>query len=80
VLAEEPGSCVIAGAVCRPWDADLKFVALAAERFAEFWEPDQVKIAWTLDAEPLGPAWTQLATETRAVATDKPARKEFRRY
>ncbi len=41
---------------------------------------DQVKIAWTLEAEALGPALTRFATETRVVATDAQARTKFRRY
>ena len=39
-----------------------------------------MKIAWTLEAEALGPALTRFAQETRAVATDEQARIRFRRY
>jgi hypothetical protein len=39
-----------------------------------------VKIAWTLEAEPLGDELTRFATETRAAATDAEARAKFRRY
>jgi hypothetical protein len=39
-----------------------------------------VKIAWTLEAEPLEPALTRFSHETRAVATDGEARTKFRQY
>jgi hypothetical protein len=80
VLAEESGRLVAAGAVCQPWHADVVFTPLSADRFATYSEPDFVKIAWTLEAEPLGPARTCLATETRASGTDPAARQKFRGY
>jgi hypothetical protein len=70
----------VAGAVCQPWQPNVTFQAIAPERFADFADPDQVKIAWTLEAEPLAPALTRFATETRVVATDPGARAKFRRY
>jgi hypothetical protein len=80
LLAEQSGRLIVCGAACQPWLADVKFTPIAPERFAAFAEPDQVKIAWTLEAEPLGPALTRFAQETRVVATDAPARIKFRRY
>jgi hypothetical protein len=79
-LVERPGEVFIAGAVCQPWLADVVFRAMPAERFPSFAEPDLVKIAWTIEAHASGPALTQLASETRAVATDAQARKRFLRY
>lgn len=79
-LAEEPGSFYIAGATCQPWHAQVVFTPVAAEDFADFTEPNQVKIAWTIEAEPLSPDLTRFATETRAVATDAESRARFRRY
>jgi len=79
-LADQPGQFFVAGAVCRPWEANVVFSAIAAEAFTTYDEPDQVKIAWTLEAENLGPALTRFATETRVVATDDQARAKFRRY
>jgi hypothetical protein len=79
-LAEEPGRCFVAGAACQPWKGDVVFSPIAPEQFADFSEPEQVKIAWTLEAEAQGPALTRFATETRAVATDAQARKKFLRY
>lgn len=80
VLAETPGEVVICGAACQPWLADVKFCAVPAAEFAAYAEPDRVKIAWTLEAAPIGPARTRFAQETRAVATDEDARRKFRRY
>ncbi len=79
-LAEQPGRFLVAGAVCQPWLPDVVFSPVAPERFAEYREPDRVKIAWTLETEPLGPSLTAFATETRAVATDSRSRARFRRY
>jgi hypothetical protein len=79
-LADEPGHFFVAGAACQPWQADVVFSPIASEQFATYAEPDRVKIAWTLEAESLGPALTRFATETRVVATDDPARTKFRRY
>jgi hypothetical protein len=79
-LAEEPGHYFVAGAACQPWQANPGFSAIAPERFLTYAEPDQVKIAWTLEAEALGAALTRFATETRVVATDEQARTKFRWY
>jgi hypothetical protein len=56
------------------------FTSVPAEEFESYCAPDQVKIAWTLETVPLGPALTRFATETRVVATDEQARRKFRRY
>jgi hypothetical protein len=80
VLDEQPGRFVICGATCRPWMADVRFSAVAPAEFEAYAEPGEVKIAWTLEADALGPAATRFAQETRAVATDEYARTRFRRY
>lgn len=80
LLEEQSGRLIACGATCQPWLADVRFVAVAPDAFAGYAQPDQVKIAWTLDAEPLGPALTRLSQETRAVATDGSAKVRFRRY
>lgn len=79
-LVEEPGRLLIAGARCQPWLANVVFTPIAPDEFAAYAEPDQVKIAWTLEAQPLETALTRFATETRAVVTDDGARAKFRRY
>lgn len=80
VLSEQPDRFVACGATCQPWLPDVKFIAIAPCEFAAYAQPDQVKIAWSLEAEPLAPAITRFAQETRAVATDDGARVKFRRY
>jgi hypothetical protein len=79
-LAEEPERYFIGGAACRPWEGDVHFCAIEPARFANFSEPDQVRIAWTLEALPLGPEVTRFGTETRVAATDEASRVKFRGY
>lgn len=80
LLADEAGRWIACGARCQPWLADVRFTAIPPDDFAAYAEPDQVKIAWTIEAQPLGPARSLLVQETRAVATDAQARARFRRY
>ena len=80
VLAERPGREIVIGAVTKPWEADVRFIALPPERFAGFAEGGFVKIVWTLRADPIGPDRSIFRTETRAIATDHLARSNFRRY
>jgi len=80
LLDEQPGRSVICGARCQPWLADVEFPALGAQEFASYSEPDEVKIAWTLEAEEIPRGVTRFAQETRAVGTDADARKKFLRY
>ena len=55
------------------------FRDLLPRDFALFGEPDYVKIAWTLRADPLANGHCVFRTETRAIATDMAAREQFRR-
>ena len=80
VLAETAGREIVLGSVTQPWIAAPVFRSIAADRFKDFCEPGFVKIAWTLRADPLGPAHAIFHTETRACTTDAIARKRFRRY
>lgn len=80
VLAEVPGREAVVGAVTKPWEANVTFRALPPDQFAASDEPDYVKIAWTIRADPMNPAESIFRTETRAVATDPFARSRFRRY
>ena len=79
-LADLPGRAYVAGATCEPWQGDVHFEAVPPERFAAAAPPRRVKIAWTLEAEPLGPDTCRFATETRALATDAEARTRFAGY
>ncbi|MGB2816623.1 MAG: hypothetical protein WBA53_15770 [Burkholderiaceae bacterium] len=80
VLQEQPGRFVVCGAKCQPWLGDVKFTAVPPQDFAAYAEPDQVKIAWTLEAREIAPEVTRFAQETRAVATDAASRRKFMRY
>ena len=80
VLAEVPGREVVLGAVTKPWEADVRFRALAPGEFAAFNEPGYVKIAWTIRADAVSDTESVFRTETRAIATDAFARSRFRRY
>jgi hypothetical protein len=70
LLAEEPGRYVVMGAACQPWVADVVFTPIAPAEFSAAAPPDQVKIVWTLEAEPMDQATSRLGSETRVVATD----------
>jgi hypothetical protein len=80
LLARTPGREIVMGAVAQPWIGNVVFRAVPPERFAGFSEPDLVKIVWTLEAEPLGPARARFRTRTRALATDESARRKFLAY
>ena len=79
-LVEQPSRLVAFGATCQPWLARVTFSPLAPAEFGAYAEPGQLKIAWTLETDELGPALTRFAQETRAVATDETARKRFLHY
>lgn len=80
VLAEEKGRWFVAGAVCQPWLADVVMTPIPSGRFAAYSEPGQVKIIWTLEADPLDDVRCRFSTETRAVGTDADAKARFRSY
>lgn len=80
VLEHQAGHYVVCGARCEPWLADVVFSAIDADAFASYAEPDQVKIAWTIEAEEGADCVTRSAQETRAIATEAQARSKFRRY
>ena len=80
VLAEVQGREVVMGAVTQPWKANVVFRSLPPQQFAAFAEPDYVKIAWTLRADPAGPHDSIFRTETRVATTDGAARAKFRWY
>ena len=80
VLADVPDRQIVIGAVTKPWEANVVFRGIPADRFAAFSEPGYVKIAWTLRADPVGGGASIFRTETRALATDATARAKFRWY
>jgi hypothetical protein len=80
VLVNQPGREIVVGAVTQPWLADVVFRGVPPDEFRTFSEPDYVKIAWTLRADPVGPGESIFRTETRVVTTDPRARSKFRWY
>ncbi len=80
ILADVPEREIVVGGVTKPWEANPTFRALPPDEFQAFREPDCVKIAWTLRADPLGDAESIFRTETRVMTTDPAARSKFRRY
>jgi hypothetical protein len=80
VLAEEPGRAIVVGAVTQPWHANVTFRGLSPDAFVAFNEPGFAKIAWTLEAIPLGASTSRFRTETRVSTTDARSRRLFRRY
>jgi hypothetical protein len=80
VLADQPDRAVVVGAVTQPWHADVRFRGLAPDEFVAFEEPGYAKIAWTLEAIPLGLSTSRFRTETRVSTTDARSHRLFRRY
>ncbi len=80
VLEETPGREIAFGAVCKPWEGDVKFRAVPAAELAAFAEPGYAKIAWSVTVTRLGGMRTLIRTETRVVTTDAESRRRFRRY
>jgi hypothetical protein len=80
VLAELPGREIVMGAVTQPWKANVEFRSLPPDEFAAFHRPGFVKIVWTLRAERVDSTHSIARTETRAIATDAEARRQFRSY
>ena len=80
VLSERPGREIVVGAVTKPWESDVTFRALPPDDFAAYHTPGEVKIVWTLRADPVDGGRSIFRTDTRAVATDPIARDRFRRY
>lgn len=80
VLVEEPPHVFVAGASCQPWLPDVEFSPRSSADFRSYSEPNQVKIAWSLEVEPRGPGRCTLGTETRAVGTDAQGRRGLLRY
>lgn len=46
----------------------------------QYYSPNEVKIAWTLEAQPIEPSETCSIHETRVVATDVEAKSRFMKY
>jgi hypothetical protein len=71
--------CVVMGAITRPWEANVIFHPLPPAEFKAFADPGWVKIAWEIRVD-ARKSDTYVKTDTRALATDPPTRRRFRRY
>ena len=80
VLVDVPDREIVLGAVTKPWEPNPRFRAIGPGQFADFNEPEYVKIIWSLRADSLSADASMFRTETRAAATDDFARLRFRRY
>jgi hypothetical protein len=81
VLADIQDRLFVAGAVTKPWEAEVQFQAMPPEAFEPFDEPGYVKIVWTLEADELPSGHESIArTRIRVKTTDPSARRRFRRY
>jgi hypothetical protein len=80
VLAYHPGEELVMGAATQPWVGDVKFRPIPPDVFPNFSEPGFVKIAWTIEVEPVTAEWTRFRTQTRVHATDSWSRTRFRIY
>lgn len=67
-------------AVTQPWNAEVVFHGLPAQRFARFDSVGHVKIAWSIGVDSLGPNLSRVWSDTRVATTDISARRRFRRY
>jgi len=81
VLEETPPRELAVGAIGKVWHLDIPFVHLAdSDAFAAFHAPDQVKVAWAIQIEPLGEHDARLTVELRVDATDDEAWGKFLSY
>jgi hypothetical protein len=79
ILADEPREVVV-GAIGKVWKLEIPFVHVTPEAYSAFDEPDYVKVAWAIGAEPLGEGDSRVTFELRVDATDDRAWRKFRRY
>jgi hypothetical protein len=81
LLLEEPGHEFAVGAIGKVWHPVIEFRHVAgAAAFMEFSEPDEVKVAWSIRALPLGDHGCRVEVEVRVDATDDQAWRKFERY
>jgi hypothetical protein len=79
-LLHDGPETVVAVAVTRPWDVDVRFRGLPESAFLAFGEPGYVKIAWVIGVRPATADTAIVFTETSVAATDAESRKRFGRY
>lgn len=52
IIEDRPGEVFVVGAIAKPWEAEIPFLAIAPEDFISFSEPGWARIAWSLRFEP----------------------------
>lgn len=80
ILEEVAGQELVAGAVTKPWLANVIFRGLPPVEFVGFDEPGYTKIAWNIAVRKYDGGGAVASTETRVLATDAESRRRFRRY
>ena len=81
VLIDEPPLEFAVAAIGKVWRLDIPFVHVADDQsFAEFSQPDFVKVAWAIRVLPRGGQKCHVELEVRVAATDEAAWRKFRRY
>lgn len=81
ILHERPPYELTVGAIGKVWHLDIPFVHVAdADAYGAFAEPDYVKVAWSVEIEPLGACDSRLCIEVRVDATDDAAWRKFQLY
>ncbi|HEY3121115.1 MAG TPA: hypothetical protein VGL15_10870 [Vicinamibacteria bacterium] len=83
LLAEERGREIVLGTVSRAWEAEAGATRPrigGPEAFASFSQPGYTKITCNLFVEGEEDGWSSVRTETRVLATDRPAWRRFALY
>jgi len=81
ILYERAPCELTVGAIGKVWHLDIPFVHVAdPDAYADFSEPDYVKVAWAVQIEPLGACDSRLCIEVRVDATDDAAWRKFQLY
>lgn len=79
VLAEQPGSEVVVGAIGQFWHLNIPFAGVSPADFRAFGEPGWGKLAWAIQVRPEG-AGSTIGVELRLTATDEASWRRLMRY
>jgi len=80
VLGERPGDEYVIGAVGRFWRAEIEWLDVAPEAFADFDRPGYAKLAIGLSVRPYGSDRSLVTYEARTATTDAASRRRFEWY
>jgi len=80
LLAEEPPSEIVLGAIGRFWTAIPRFEQVPVEQFKSFDREGFVKVAANFAIEQVSPQTCRLSTESRVHCLDAGSRRRFRLY